>query len=186
MRRATALLRLLAVLAVATLPGGAEAQPTMADFVGVYEGLWFNDTFQSQGPARIRIEVSGQTGTLGVDLGGNVFGGFDPPEVVFTGTVGSQALSKDDDSVFGDVDCTGNPSAFTCTGNMISPSVLSGSIAGGITGDALDSDYELTLFGNQMASGTVTATKLPEADGALAALLACAALARCGRRNARA
>ena len=123
----------LAGVACAVAPPAA-AQPTFADFVGEYEGSWFNETYQSTGAARFRIEVDGSTGTLGVDLDGNVFGGFDPPEVVFTATVGSQALAKQDDSLFGDVSCTGNPSAFNCTGNMINDFVLSGSISGGIDG----------------------------------------------------
>jgi hypothetical protein len=168
------------------LPAGAQPQPTLADVVGVYEGTWNNLTFASQGAARIRIEADGGTGTLGVDLDGNVFGLPDPPEVVFTGTIGSQSIEKPDDSVFGDVSCTGNPSAFTCTGNMINDFVLSGSITGGVSGDTIDTTYELELFGMEMANGTVVATKVPEPAAGLGASGALAALGALRRRRHRA
>lgn len=174
-RLAPAALLAIAALALAQ-PRPAAAQPTFDDFVGQYEGSWFNDTFSSTGAARIRIEVAGDTGTLGVDLDGPVFGGLDPPEVTFTGTVGSQALSKQDDSLFGDVSCTGNPSAFACTANMINDFVLSGTLDGGIASDVLDSDYSLTLLGSQMAAGRVIATKVPEPVSGIGIGAACAAL----------
>jgi len=170
-------------LALLLLAARAEAQPTFEDFVGQYEGAWFNDTFSSTGAARFRIEAAGDTGTLGVDLDGNVFGGFDPPEVVFTGTIGSQALTKNDDSLFGDVSCTGNPSAFQCTGNMINDFVLSGTISGGIQGGTLQSNYSLTLLGQQMANGRVEAVQVPEPGAGLAAL-ACSTLLLLRKRSA--
>jgi hypothetical protein len=141
--------------------------PTFADYVGTYDGEWFNSTFGSSAPAHIRIAVDGTTATLGVDLdsgaNGSVFGlGFDPPEVVFTGTLGAHALSKQSDSLFGDVYCNGNPSNFQCTANLINANVLSGSIAGGINGGILSSTYQLNLADFSMAQGSLTATKVPE------------------------
>lgn len=166
----------LAPLLLAATPAGAQPAPTLADVAGVYEGTWHNLTFDSQGGARIRIEADGGTGTLGVDLDGNVFGMFDPPEVVFTGTLGSGSIQKDDDSVFGDVDCTGDPSSFTCTGNMINDSVLSGSITGGVSGGTINTTYQLELVGMQVANGTLVATKLPEPGATAAGAVALAAL----------
>lgn len=173
------------LLCFATAASAGNPTPTLANVVGVYHGQWYNDTFDSFAPAHIRIEAAGGTATLGVDLdtgpNGCVFGVCaDPSEAVFTGTVGSQSLSKSDDSLFGDVNCTGHPADFLCTGSMISPSVLSGSITGNITGDVLHAIYDLSLFGGSMATGTLDATKVPEpgivpaAVGALGSLLALA------------
>jgi hypothetical protein len=184
--RASTLSRWLAGFVV-VLAGAASAgeTPTFADYVGVYEGQWVNATYGSFAPARIRIEVNGNLGTLAVDLdngpNGSVFGlPMDPPEVTFTGTVGSHVLSKQADSVFGDVSCSGSPASFQCTASAISAYVVSGSISGGITGDDLNTTYQLELFDLTMAQGQVTATKLPEpgSTAAAAASVACLALAR--------
>ncbi len=65
------------------------ADPTLfapSQAAGTYLGSWFNQTFFSNGPAATTVTINPATGaaTVTVDLGGNVFGGSDPPPETFS------------------------------------------------------------------------------------------------------
>jgi len=186
--RCSRLLRpgLLATGALAAPIASAGPAPTLAGFVGVYEGTWSNTTAQTSGPAHIRIESDGTNGTIGFDVDGPVFGFLNPPELVLTAPLGSHAVAQTD-ATFGNVACNGSPASFTCTGTVSqnAPSLVSASITGSIHDDLIDTTYSLTFLGNQMYAGTLVATKTPESGPAAGALAACAALGGMRRRARR-
>ncbi len=93
----------------------AAADPTLvnaAALSGTYVGNWYNETFGSTGSAQmtLSVDLAASTFSATVDLGGNVFGGANPPPQTFTGTLepggGTIALTS---QVFGTASASIDP-----------------------------------------------------------------------------
>lgn len=176
----------VAVLLLVSVAFPRTAHALITDLAGVYVGSWNNLTFGSTGAARIDIAFSGPSATVTVDMDGNVFGGFDPPPIAMNGTVLGDDLVLNALAlpVFGNVagSILGASGAFTFTlsnvpGGFISIVTASGSIASGV----IDLGYSVGFVGppgpTNPASGTLTATLIPEPATAALLVLGLAVLA---------
>lgn len=156
------------VFATATaLPADANG---IRDIAGTYVGSWTNLTFGSTGPAEIDIAFSDSQATIRFDMGGPVFGGFDPPEIMMLGTVVGDDLpiSSSGLNVFGDISgsIAGADGSFAFVienipGDFIDRVTAEGSIAAGV----IDLGYTVIFPGpsgpTNPASGVLTAV-IPE------------------------
>lgn len=132
--------------------------------VGNWAGTWNNTTFGSSGPSASTISIDAPTMmlTFSLDLGGNVFGGGDPPAENFTGPISASGFNVSGMSaLFGDltltVDSQGN---LTGSGqNIASPNVSRADFSGTVTETTMNLNYVLQLKPNGTAQGTISFTK---------------------------
>ncbi len=189
LRRAVAALPILGLLVAAT-PAAALG---IRDIAGSYAGSWTNLTFGSTGPAQIDISFDGASAEIRFDMGGPVFGGFDPPPVTMLGTVvgDSLVINAFGVSIFGDisgsVDGSDGSFSFLITnipGGFISEVTAEGAIANG----TLDLDYTILFDGptgpTNPALGVLTAV-VPEPAPTALLLLGTVGMAASRRRGAR-
>lgn len=164
---------------------------TIQDIAGTYTGSWTNLTFGSTGPALIEIAFADDDATIVFDMGGPVFGGFDPPAVTMLGTVvgGDLVINSLQVSVFGDIAGTvsGDDGSFSFAitnvpGGFIDQVTAQGSIAGGV----IDLAYEVHFAGppgpTNPASGILNAV-IPEPGTLALVALGAGCLAFWGRKG---
>jgi hypothetical protein len=152
---------------------------TIQDIAGAYEGSWHNTTFDSTGPAHVRIEIAGAAIDIHIDMDGNVFGGLDPAEVVLSGTISSGDAQFDPTvATYGHIvgSITGSSGAFNVDLDMINPAILSANGTGTVAGGSMDVTYTVQIMGFGQAAGTLNAT-LPEPEGGMGGAAALVALA---------
>lgn len=142
-----------------------QAQDLNGDYGGTWEGNWFNTTFGSTGPIYMEIYIneSNMTYMTYSDIGGNVFGGFDPPPTQgqgsFTNNTGVLSIVTQG-PILGDVTLNLD----TNTGEVSVEAVPGGAIAtfsitGTATPQVMDLEYSLAFAGGGGAIGTIDLTK---------------------------
>jgi hypothetical protein len=173
-------IRLLVPIALALLIlGSAPATAGVFDsFIGTYTGTWFNNTFQSAGPAQIDLAITGNDATMTATMGNNVFGiHFNPSPVVIPGTVNGNQIDFDTDAgIFGDVVATiMSDGSVSYTLTMIpGTSFMSITGSGTIGAGRWDMNYEIDVMPLVTYDGVVSL--VPEPAGALQGVMALAAL----------
>ena len=128
-----------------------------------YYGHWFNDTFQSTGPAVFAIDVQGAVANFDVDMDGSVFGNANPAAVQFAGSVVGNTITVNAPALTtfgnlsGSIDCLTGNLAFTIS--MIPVvSFDDVTVTGDIENQAFDVDYQIDAMGLFFASGRMEAT----------------------------
>jgi hypothetical protein len=175
------------------LPSPAAA--VIEDIVDIYQGQWNNTTFPSSGSASLDIQINGSVVTADVEMGGGVFGLFDPngDGATLTGSiVNGNAVFNDTVMIYGDVSGTvmGADGSVDLTLAMI-PGFMEVNATGTIAAGIVDLDYEVVFIDfdpTLSASGTLDAMAAPEASAWLsgvAGLATVLAAARVRRRGAK-
>lgn len=146
--------------------GGTVFNPV--PFAGTWTGAWNNTTFSTTGPASmaITIDSTAKTGTMSMDLDGNVFGGPNPPADSLAGPYNDTSMTVTGTSpTFGNlsftVDKNGNftGGSTTVPGGFVSSITYTGTINS--TTIALNYTIVFTDPANGTANGTMNLTKSP-------------------------
>jgi hypothetical protein len=122
-------------------------------FAGTYTGQWNNTTFGSMGSVEADIAVDGDTVTLTLDLGGNVFGASDPDPVVAVFDLTSPSPYSGENELLGgfsvEIDETGHLL-------MTAPSVPGvGGLMMTVEGDIDPAGFSMTYQIEGLAEGTI-------------------------------
>lgn len=127
------------------LPGVALAPQVLKTLAGSYTGTWTNQTFNVTGPITVEFGMNGTKLTGNIDIGGLVFGSFDPAPIVFEQEVGGTALPFSFDlhaTSLGELNITfGSDGGFSVHETLI-------------PGISLESADLIANFANQKFSGT--------------------------------
>ena len=137
----------------------------LAEYSGGFTGKWVNTTFGSEGPIEgmIEVDADAMTLTITVDVGGFVFGAFDPDPEVFTVSLADVTVTAGGVTLDGMVSETfgGMDLGFTDDGiDMYSEDVPDAGIAtirvtGPVTPAGADLTYVIEFEGGGEAEGTV-------------------------------
>lgn len=133
------------------------------DFAGTWTGQWRNLTFNSQGSASLTIQVDPVAWTMqfSLDLGGNVFGGSDPPPQSATGTYSKEGLAITGAFMQGTgsgmISPTGEGSGVI---HNPAPGILRVDIEGTVAHDELEATVTIFFTGGGMpATSVITLTR---------------------------
>jgi hypothetical protein len=149
---------------------GYEIEPFMvgtyplANVIGTWSGSWTNQTFGSTGSANFEIvDSSPGVVTITVDLGGNVFGGVDPPAFTVTATLDSEGniTITGESPVLGTLNIIFNTDG-TFTGTVESipaAGIDSTNFSGTVSNGVLTLNYTVNFSNNTQAVGILTATR---------------------------
>lgn len=183
----------LSAAVAASAAGGSAAQVGLDQFAGRWEGAWFNDTFATTGAIVADVSVSGPTVTISSDVGGSVFGFFDPPPSTSSVTIG-----PDGGLIFGGGgDFFGSPETAVFDGENFSieifdvgdvgqgPSFGLMTVAGSVSAGQFVADYELFSSAGDndpFAEGRIELTLIP-VPGVASLVMASAGVGSAVRRR---
>ncbi|MBU1493855.1 MAG: hypothetical protein KKE89_08330 [Actinobacteria bacterium] len=133
-------------------------------YVGGYEGTWNNTTFGSEGDitGNLAFDAATQTITLDLDIGGFVFGAFDPEPETFVLSLadvvpGAGVVLTVPSETFGDLAVTLTADGLEFFGaDVPDPGIASIRLTGPVTPGAFDLAYVIEFEGGGGAEGTVT------------------------------
>jgi len=157
---------IVGVLSTFALVGVARGQ------VIAYEGMWFNDTFGSQGGVYFVGTQDGSDVSMYVDIDGNAFGGTDPDPITVVGTIdgtGDLVLSGSNpplyDSISGTITAGGVITVDLAGAGGFFPLV---EVRGTLTADDMNATYTIYTSGPGglavFAEGRMEATRVCLAD----------------------
>jgi hypothetical protein len=142
-----------------------------SQFEGTYTGTWTNATFAgSTGPASVEIGIDRAAGTisLGIDLGGNVFGAADPDPEALVATITPGGDMTFTSATFGPTTVVADLSGSEPVITVSSPDVPSDRVqsftatAAILDSDNIDFAYEVTFRdGSPAAQGTAPLVRTP-------------------------
>jgi len=151
--------------AVTTVDALTSLAAELAPYSGGFTGQWVNTTFRSEGPIEGAIEVDAEamTLTITVDVGGLVFGAFDPEPETFIVSLTDITVTADGITLGGLASGTfgGMDLGFTADGiDMYSDDVPAAGIAsirvtGPVTLEGADLTYLIEFEDGDGAEGTV-------------------------------
>jgi hypothetical protein len=138
----------------------------LARYSGSFEGEWVNTTFGSRGPIEASVTIDPETLTAGlrVDVGGFVFGSFDPDPETITVSLADVGLSGAGATLTGLTSATFGPVEITLAGDRVElvggdvpdPAIVDIRMAGPLTEDGVEMSYVVGFPGGGSAEGTVT------------------------------
>ncbi len=144
---------------------GSQAQTfTPSRFAGTWMGSWINQTFNSNGPAKLVVTVNPADSTmlLMLDLDGFVGGMLDPPAWFATGKYDNTGMRLDSVATEGTLSLRwkSNDSVMWSFTNMTSPGFSSQTGAGMSTADSISLDYTVFFSPAGSATGITKLTKV--------------------------
>ena len=151
------------------IPAPTVAEDTGFDqaalFAGDWVGTWLNITFGSTGAIDVNIVVNSDgTAEFTIDIGGFVFGAFDPPPLTYFGIYDADGAYFEvmDDPFFGNVVITISfDGEINMTGELIPDAGIATMESTGILSlDEINATYTISFVGGGEAIGEVTLTKL--------------------------
>ena len=126
--------------------------------VGTYEGGWTNLTFGSTGPVRLEVTLDETTLvlTVTIDLGGNVFGGSDPPPITVDIEI-DDASSQFSSPLFGGVTATiADGNLMLSATNIPAPGIARMDVSGLVASTGSDLQYLIEFDDGSTAEGTAS------------------------------
>ena len=130
-------------------------------FEGPFEGEWVNTTFGSTGPVTGSVDVDVEAGTVTIeaDLGGFVFGAFDPESETITidlAAIGDGPVVITS-ATFGDLEAAVEDGQMVMSStNVPDPGIASIVVTGTAMPGAIDLAYVIEFTGGGGAEGIVT------------------------------
>jgi len=145
----------------------AEIGALLAQYTGAYEGTWNNTTFGSEGPivGSIEFDAAALTLTMTVDLGGFVFGAFDPDPEVTVISLADLAVSPGGtmtitSATFGELVVSVTADGIEVFGaDVPDPQIATILVTGPVTPEGFDLTYLIEFEDGGTAEGTATMHK---------------------------
>ena len=137
--------------------------------LGTYEGEWVNTTFGSTGSITVVVTLDEATRVLTItfDLGGNVFGGSDPPPIAIDLDIDDES-SELTSALFGDVSVSIDDGNFVLSAeNIPGPGIARMNVTGVVGLSGSNMAYAIEFDDGSAAQGTASlGSVIPPADTA--------------------
>ncbi len=137
----------------------------LAEYSGDFTGQWVNTTFNTEGPIEGMIEVDAEamTLTITIDIGGFVFGAFDPDPETFTISLTDITITADGITLggvasesFGAMDLGFTDDGIDMYGDDVPDAgIATIRVTGPVTPEGADLTYVIEFEGGGSAEGTV-------------------------------